>query len=369
MKKYPSLKINLDAVKNNAKVLTDICNGYGITVAGVVKFSDGNTLVAKAYADGGCRQIAVSRAMHLEKIKKELPDIETLLLRIPSPSDMEDVARFADLSLNSDKDALTALNEKAAEVGTHPGVILMLDVGDLREGVDNIPDLVEMATFVERDLPNLRLRGVGTNHACLNGVLPTYENLSFLVEGAKKVEEAIGRKLDYISGGSSINTLLLKNGINEMPPEVNHLRLGGIIANPINIRINRNLSFDGMREDSVSITAEIVEIHEKNSAPENSSAKNWAGEAIKFVDKGRRKRAILALGSQDIGNYTNLMPCDEGIEVVGGSSDHTIIDVTDSNKEWHWGDRITFKVRYAAMLYSFSGKHINIEFCNDDNVR
>ena len=365
MTKYPCLNVNLDAIENNAKVICNFCHNYKINVAGVVKFSDCDIDVVKAYHNGGCSQIAVSRAVHLEKIKKEIPDIETLLLRIPSKSEMGIVARFADLVLFSDRNALCALDKEAGLSGTVPGVILMLDVGDLREGVASVDELVELALLAE-ELPNINLRGVGTSLACLNGVLPTWENLSYLVNGAKKVEEAIGRKLEIISGGSSINLTLLKNGKNEVPPEINHLRIGGNIANPINMRINRNVAIEGMREDSISITAEIVELREKDSAPKNSSAKNWAGEEIKFADKGRRKRAIIAIGSQDIGSYTTLMPMEEGIEVVGGSSDHTIIDVTDSKKDYKWGDTITFQVKYAAMLYGFSGKHININFCNDD---
>ena len=215
-------------------------------------------------------------------------------------------------------------------------------------------------------LPNLRLRGVGTNHACLNGVLPTWENLTFLTEGAEAVEQAIGRKLDIISGGSSINLLLLRDGVNKMPPRINHLRLGGSIANPMNIRLGRGLTFDGLREDSVSLTAEIVEIHEKASAPKGESTKNWAGQVVQQVDKGRRMRAILALGSQDISDAKTLIPLDEGVEIIGCSSDHTIVDVTDTGKEWKSGDTLTFKVRYSNMLYAFTGDHISIAYQYDN---
>ena len=240
----------------------------------------------------------------------------------------------------------------------------MLDVGDLREGVDNIPELVALAKLCE-SLPNLRLRGVGTNHACLNGVLPTKENLTFLVEGAEAVEHAIGRKLDIISGGSSVNLLLLRDGINQMPARINHLRLGGIIANPMNIRLGRGLTFEGLREDSVRLVAEIVEIHEKDSAPKGAT-KNWAGEVITRQDKGRRMRAILALGSQDVADAGTLIPLDNGVEVVGCSSDHTIVDVTDTGRTWRSGDTLTFKVRYSNMLYAFTGDHVTVEYRYDE---
>ena len=360
---FPALEVNLDAICTNAKVLCDICNKNGISVAGIIKFSDCDLEVAKAYSEGGCAQIGISRAKHLKKLKEAYPNIETLLTRAPTRGDLEDTARYADLTLVADFEILSALNDEAAKWGTKPGIILMLDVGDLREGVDNIPELVEMAKHCEA-LPHLNLRGVGTNYACLNGVLPSFENLSFLTEGAEAIENAIGRKLDIISGGSSINLLLLKDGVNKMPARINHLRLGGSIANPMNIRLVRGISFYGMREDSVRLTAEIVDIHEKASAPKNST-KNWAGQTVVREDKGRRLRAILAVGSQDIGDAMLLSPLDPGLEIVGCSSDHTIIDVTDSKKAYKSGDTISFQVRYGNMLYAFTGDHVSIEYYFD----
>ena len=365
MKRLPCLSINLSALKTNAHVIASICEKNGITLCGVVKFSDGDTEVAKAYAAGGCKQIAVSRAMHLKQIKEAVPECETLLTRTPPRCDIEATAKYADLSLHSDKDVLRALNDAAEKANTTPGIILMLDVGDLREGVDSIDALTELAAYTEKNLRHLRIRGVGTNLACLNGVLPCEENLSFLVKGACAVERTIGRKLDFISGGSSINTLLLQDGRNKMPERINHLRIGGMIANPINIRINRGIQFEGMREDSVMLTAEIVEIAEKNSAPKNTSAKNWAGEIIKTEDKGRRMRAILAIGEQDIGHPDYLIPMEEGVQIVGGSSDHTIVDVTEAKKIYKTGDALHFRLKYAAMLYAFTGQHVEIEYLSD----
>ena len=362
---FPCLQVNLDAMRKNAQVLCDICANNGISVAGIIKFSDGDLQVAKAYQEGGCAQLGVSRAKHLQALKEAFPNVETLLTRSPTRGDLEAVARYADLSLHADKDVLKALNDEAVKHNTFPGIILMLDVGDLREGVDNIPELVELAKLCE-GLSNLRLRGVGTNHACLNGVLPTWENLTFLVEGAEAVEQAIGRKLDIISGGSSINLLLLKDGISQMPPRINHLRIGGSIANPMNIRLGRGVTFSGLREDSVTLTAEIVEIHEKASAPKGAT-KNWAGQTITREDKGRRLRAILALGSQDVSDACTLIPELSGVEIVGCSSDHTIVDVTDTGRAWKSGDTLTFKVRYSNMLYAFSGDHVSIYYTHDTN--
>lgn len=148
-KYFPMMSVNLDAIKNNARVLSDMCGRNGISVAGVIKSSDGDLQIAKAYYEGGCKQIAVSRAKHLKKIKEIYPHIETLLLRSPTRCDMENTAKYADLSLHSDFDVLKCLNTEGKKWGTYPGVILMLDVGDLREGVDNIDELVELAKYCE----------------------------------------------------------------------------------------------------------------------------------------------------------------------------------------------------------------------------
>lgn len=361
---YPAITVNLDAIKNNAKVLCDLCEQTGIQVAGVVKFSDCNIQIAKAYAEGGCAQIAVSRAVHLKKIKDSLPEVKTLLTRNPSIDELELAARYGDICLISDALTLRLLHEKAGQAGTRPEVILMLDVGDLREGVVDVEELCQLAILVETELTHLRLLGVGAGFACLNGVLPTTENLSYLVEAAEQVEARIGRRLEIISGGSSINLTMLMNG-NQMPPRINHLRLGGSIAAPGNIRRNRGVSFSGLREDAMHLTARLIEVRIKDSAPKTTSSRNWAGDIVQVEDKGKRCRAIAALGSQDIGNADGLIPIDPGVSIVGCSSDHLVLDVTESETIWQTGDLISFEMQYMPMLRGFSGQHILLHYIDD----
>ncbi len=357
---YPMIEVDLEAIRNNARVLCGECAKYGISAAGVVKFSDARTAIARSYAAGGCSQIAVSRAKHLPELREALPDMELMLIRAPGRSDLETAARFADLILHSSAEGLRELDAAAAAAGTRPGVLLMLDVGDRREGVETAQQLCELAVLVEQELPHLRLRGVGTSLACLNGILPTYENLDGLVKAAEAVEERIGRKLELISGGSSINLLLLKDGVNRMPARVNHLRLGGSIANPRNIHLNRGVTFPGLDEDTIRIFAEIIELEWKDSMVKGTSTLNWAGQQVSQIDRGRRLRAILALGSQDIGDSRTLRPLEPGVEVIGCSSDHLVVDVTDHEGTLHYGDVLSFGMGYSPMLYAFSGKHVSV---------
>ena len=114
---FPVIDVNLDAMRTNAEILCGICAQNGILVAGIIKFSDGDLQVAKAYRDGGCKQLGVSRARHLQALKEAFPQTELLLTRSPTRFDLEACARYADLSLHSDPDVLTALNEEAEKWG------------------------------------------------------------------------------------------------------------------------------------------------------------------------------------------------------------------------------------------------------------
>jgi len=290
MERYPVLNVNLNAIKQNAEVMTSFCKGRGISVAGVIKFSDGSIEIGKAYHDGGCREIASSRTRHLEAIKKAFPEITTMLIRIPMFSECMEVVKWCDISLNSEELILRRLDECAAVYGKKHKVLLMLDVGDRREGVIGRDELVRLAKIVEYELESLELAGVGSSFACASGVLPDWDNLSELAAAAEAMEAAIGRKLDIISGGSSITLTLLAND-QPVPEKINHLRIGGAIANPMAIRRNRNVVIPGLREDAFTLTAELVEVQTKPSAAAGTG-KNWAGQIVEREDIGTRVRAI-----------------------------------------------------------------------------
>ena len=68
-----------------------------------------------------------------------------------------------------------------------------------------------------------------------------------------------------------------------------------------------------------------------------------------FVDRGVRMRAICNLGRQDV-VVDGIEPEDPGIIVLGGSSDHLILDVEDARNPVKLGDEITFYPGYGALL-------------------
>ena len=204
----------------------------------------------------------------------------------------------------------------------------------------------------------VNLAGIGSSFACVSGVLPDQENLKELSDTAIAIENEIGRELEIVSGGSSITLTMLANGI-PLPGKINHLRIGGAIANPMEIKRNRGVVISGMIEDTFALVTEVVEVETKPSATQGSG-KNWAGQIIEREDIGIRTRAIIALGSQDIGDCNQLIPKETGVEVIAGSSDHTVLDVTEYSEGLEPGNMLKFSLYYMGLLYCFSTKHVMI---------
>ena len=75
-----------------------------------------------------------------------------------------------------------------------------------------------------------------------------------------------------------------------------------------------------------------------------------------------RRRALLAVGKVDYGDPCELIPMEEGIEVLGASSDHTIIDVEDAERDYKVGDTMTFDICYATIVYLTNCRNVRIEF-------
>ena len=357
--RYPLLEVDLSAIAQNARVICGIYRPLGISVAGVVKGGGGRPEIAKAYLDGGCAQLASSRVGHLAELKKVFPDVPTMLLRIPMLCEAEDAVRYADYSLNSELRTMQALNDAAGVFDKVHKVILMLDVGDRREGYVSVEELAEAARTVKDTMPHLQVAGVGTNYGCVSGVLSNEENLEFLCEGAKAVEGVLGHPLEIVSGGSSSSLIRWSKGLS-LPSKINHLRIGGYILNPVNMRINRGVEIAAMNEDTFCLKAQVIEVKEKNGAA--GTGKNWKGETVRFEDNGVHRRAIIAAGSQDVGDPFNLLPKEDGVIVIASSSDHTVLDVTDCAREVNVGDVLEFRLRYGGLLQILSTRNVEIRY-------
>lgn len=175
---YPKVEINIKKIEHNVKRIVGLCKANDLDVAGVTKVFCGHPEITKAYIDGGISYLADSRIENLMKLKEfKLPKI---LLRLPMISEVEKVVQYADISLNSEIETIKALSKASIEMGTIHKIILMVDLGDLREGYFDETELYSVTGEIVK-LKGTELVGIGTNLTCYGGVIPSQENLGRLV--------------------------------------------------------------------------------------------------------------------------------------------------------------------------------------------
>lgn len=346
----PRLDINLDKIKHNAEVLLELCRPYNINAAAVTKGFCGEPEIAKVLVEAGVKYLADSRLENFAKMKA-LP-IEKLLLRLPMISQAKEVVTNCDISLNSELETIKALNAAAEELSAVHRIVLMLDLGDLREGIIDTKEL-EAAVREIKELSNIALIGVGTNLTCYGGVIPNEANLGQLVSAAEKIEAILGKRLEIISGGNSSSVYMLMN--QSLPTGINHLRLGEAIL--LGTETAYGEAIPNTHQDAFQLVAEVIELKEKPSVPIGEIGRDAFGNVPSFVDKGAQKRGILAVGKQDIATHP-IMPVDQQIEILGGSSDHLILDFTNCDREYRVGDEVIFNIGYGAMLALMTSEYI-----------
>lgn len=360
-KRYPRLLCDLSLLRRNVEEITRRCHGAGIQVAGVVKGINAQMPMVEQFAKGGCDQLASSRLDQIERVRAAGFGLPTLLIRGPMMSELEDVARFCDYSLESDLSVLEALNQVCLRQGVRHKVILMADLGDLREGWWDRDELISAALRVERELPGLELAGIGTNLGCWGAIVPTVEKMEELAALAERVEQAIGRELEIVSGGAT--TSFRQVHLGTMPAKINHLRIGEAILE--NYDYKHEWGFTDMEYLSsqvFTLQAEVLECRTKPSHPVGEIFVDAFGQRPTYEDKGLRRRALLGIGKLDMGSNPRILPRDEGVTFLGGASDHTILDVEDCPRQLKAGDIMEFDVAYTEVLFLTSGADVTIEY-------
>lgn len=263
--RYPLIELNLEKLRNNISQIVSRCNDAGVSITGVVKGFTGIPEGVKVFAEAGCDYIASSR---LEQIQGAIDygiKANYMLIRVPMLSEIEDVIRLTDISLNSEVEVLKALNKEALKQGKTHKVILMVDLGDLREGFWEKKELIDAAIMVENKLDSLHLAGIGTNLGCYGAIKATPEKMKSLIECAEMIERAIGRKLEIISGGATTSLPMILNGT--MPSRINNLRVGEGIILARDLRDLYGLDMSYMFQDIFTLKAEIIEVKNKPSYP------------------------------------------------------------------------------------------------------
>lgn len=351
MKNLPCTNIRLSRIAENARQMKAKCLSLGIDLTGVVKGAAGDLRVAEAFLTGGIKRLGDSRLKNIRKFKEAGLEADHLLLRLPDPGRAEEVVELADISLNSEISTLKALGEAARARNNRHKVIIMIDLGDLREGV--LPGQIKEFMVRARQISGIEITGLGTNVGCYGGVLPTPQNTRELVELKEQLETELSAELEIISGGNTATTILLDQG--KMPAGINRLRVGEGILQGADITNQRELP--GFNQQNITLSAAVIELKRKPSVPRGTLGHDAFGQKPSFVDKGERLRVILAVGRQDV-RISGLKPCLAGAEIIGASSDHLLLDVTEVGLDLRVGDVMDFELDYGGMLSAMTSPYL-----------
>jgi len=338
------LQVNLQKLQHNSQTLNHWCQQSGIALAAVVKAGCGNPTIANAIAGGGAAMLADSRLHNIQQLRLAGVEAPIMLLRLPSPAQAESVVRYCDYSLNSEPAAIEALSAAAMRQNRIHQVLLMVELGDRREGIP--PQSLHSLVSLCETLPGVHLAGIGTNLGCLGGIRTTEQKLNELVQYAEQVESRIGRQLDFISGGNTGALPLLLEG--RMPARINHLRMGfGILQgrDPFT-----DLPIPGLHTDIFNLEADLIELQRKHSIPDGEIVIDAFGHIPTFEDRGEQLRGIVNLGRLDT-DLTTLRPADPAIEILGASSDHLVLNLSHCDQpEPAIGSPLSFNVGYGALV-------------------
>lgn len=340
--------MRLDRIHHNARTLVDRLAERGVSVTGVTKATLGSPDVARELLRAGVTSIGESRIENIEAMRRAGVDAPMTLIRSPMLSQAARVVEHAAVSLNTELDVLDRLSTFAQLQRRHHGVILMVELGDLREGI--LPRDLESVVRQTLHFPNLDLRGIGTNLACQSGVTPDDRNMAELSGLATSLESKVGITLEIVSGGNSANLdwALADHGVGR----VNDLRLGESIllgCEPLHRR-----PLDGLRTDAFTLVAEVIEAKSKPTQAWGEISQTAFGPQPLEPDRGSIQRVILALGRQDV-DPAGLRP-PHGMTILGASSDHLVVDAGSPPIEV--GAEIRFQLDYSALLRAMTSPFV-----------
>lgn len=349
------LNLHRDRLQHNHSFLTRLFANRDLTWGVVTKMLCGNPLYLKEILDLGVTEVHDSRISNLRAIKKLSPHIQTVYIKPPPKNSIASLVRWADVSFNTQLETIRYLSQEAVRQDKLHKIIIMVEMGDLREGVMR-EDLLAFYEHVFR-LPCIRVVGLGTNLNCLNGVMPSAGKLEELAQFKGLIERTFNREIPWVSGGTTVTLPLLIRG--DLPASVNHFRVGEALF--FGADLFTGTTIQGMCDDVLTLFTEIIEIHEKPMVPEGELGRDPRGN-ITEVDPaliGKTScRAIVDIGYLDI-NPDYLLAVDSDLVILEASSDMLVLDLGTNPRELKVGDHVSFNLKYMGALGIMNSRYID----------
>jgi len=349
----PRLEIDLKKILHNATTLVKRLRERKISVTGVTKALLGAPEFARTLIQAGVSGLGDSRIENIEAMREAGISAPMTLIRSPMLSQTKRVVASAEVSLNTEIEVIKSLSVTAEKQDVTHGVILMIELGDLREGI--MPDDVHSMVQKVLRYPNIKLLGIGTNLACRSGVSPDDTNMAKLSAIADSIEASYGVDLQVVAGGTSANLDWTFAG--KKTTRVNDLRLGESIL--LGREPLHRQPIEGLHTDAFELIGEVIESKTKPAHPWGQIAQAAFGEvttspAAPSGSGQRISQTILAIGHQDTDPTGLEFP--SGMKLLGASSDHLIVDT--GRFAMRPGSEIMMSLNYSALLRAMTSPFV-----------
>jgi len=351
------IRTNAQNIKGNIRKLSEYLNKHNIKWSLIVKILGGHKDVLSAILDkeviSGMHSVGDSRISSLRAIKSINQDITTMYIKPPAINQVDNVIKYADISLNTSLPTTEALNASAKNAGKTHKIFIMVEMGELREGVlrENVINFYN-SVF---DMPNIEVIGIGTNLGCMYGIQPTYDKLIQLSMLREIIEVKFGKKIHFVSGGSSITLPLI--GKKMIPAGCNHLRIGEAAfmgTSPFD-----NKRFKDLSEDTFEFKANIIEMRRKSNTPDGVIGDGNIGHTndTEVHEDHTAFKAIMDFGLIDV-DAANIKPKRKNVVFVGTSSDMTVYSIGENDDKLKVGDSLKFRPDYTGVARLMTSKFI-----------
>lgn len=348
----PRIEIDLVKIAHNAKVLVKLYGSKGIGTMAVTKVVCGDPVVADILIKQNIPILADSKLTNIKAMREAGINAQFVLLKIPALSEVDSVIKYADISINTELVVIKKLSKAANDKNMRHKIILMIEMGDLREGI--LPEDLEDFIQAVLGLPGIEIVGIGANFACFGGVKPSAEKMAHLSSLAENIETKFKLPLSFVSGGNSANYNWFMS--TNDTGKINNVRLGESIY--LGRETLNRMAIPGLYTDAFTFISEIIEVKSKPSVPYGEIGQDAFGNVPEFQDLGQMNRAIMGVGSQDV-LVSGLTPRLD-IDILGSSSDHTVLNIKKSGLKV--GDEVMFDLDYGALLSAMTSPYVSKEY-------
>lgn len=343
--------IHLDKLRHNFAYIRDICRSAGLQPVWITKGRQAHPAILELLAQEAHTMVGDVSPANLDRACQVFAD-RVMMVQLPDRDRVAAIGACAKVWLVSDPAHARIIAAAAGPQSTPRELILMVDVGNRREGV--LPEQTTARAVAIEAVEGVVLTGLGTAVGCYGGYLTGRTDMEQLVNIARETEAQLGRRFEVLSAGSG--TMLLELAARgEMPAGINQLRIGAALF--VGEMPPTRTPIPELYQDAFIFEGEVLETSLKPSLPAGRTGPDAFGKQVVFEDSGPRQLCILNFGLLDVDAY-DLSPLTAGLRIVGATSNYTICDTTRCNPRPAIGDTLSFRMAYSAMARAMASDEV-----------